>query len=187
MKFRCPHCDQEHDELPHIGADYPDPWFAIPEADRAARVEYCADACVIDNKYYLIRGVIEIPVHGQAEPFGWGVWVSQKKENFAAYMTDIESATIGPFFGWLCTRIWYYQPDDTLHLKTMAHFVGNKIRPRIVVEPTDHPLAVHQRNGIALEKAWEIVHFFQLPAAKRQRIIAARTPAAKPKPAKERN
>lgn len=187
MKFRCPHCDQEHDELPHIGADYPDPWFAIPEAEREARAAWTPDTCVIDNKDYLIRGVIEVHVHGEAEPFGWGVWVSQKKENFETYLANHESATIGPFFGWLCTRIWYYQPDDTLHLKTMAHFVGNKMRPRIMVEPTEHPLAVHQRDGITLEKAWEIVHFFWLPPEERQRIIDGRVAAKKAKPRKERN
>ena len=63
------------------------------------------------------------------------------------------------FFGWLCTSISYYQ-DETLSLKTMAHFRGAGLRPRIDLEPSDHPLAVHQQEGITLAKAWEIVHFF---------------------------
>jgi hypothetical protein len=69
------------------------------------------------------------------------------------------SADIGPFFGWLCTRIAFYQ-QDTLLLKTFAHFRGGGLRPFIELEPTDHPLAVDQKNGIPLEKAWQIVHFF---------------------------
>lgn len=44
-------------------------------------------------------------------------------------------------------------------LKTMAHFRTNGLRPWIEVEPTDHPLAVDQCEGIRLAKAWEIVHF----------------------------
>ena len=30
----------------------------------------------------------------------------------------------------------------------------------IELEPTAHPLAVDQREGITLEKAWAIVHFY---------------------------
>jgi hypothetical protein len=43
----------------------------------------------------------------------------------------------------------------------MAHFLGNGKRPYIEIEPTDHPLALDQRNGISLDKAWEIVHFHE--------------------------
>ena len=35
------------------------------------------------------------------------------------------------------------------------------LRPAIRVEPTDHPLAVDQRNGITLDKAWDIVHRYK--------------------------
>jgi hypothetical protein len=111
------------------------------------------------GKHYFIRGVIEIPVHNYPESFGFGVWISQKRENFLQYLKHPDSADIGPFFGWLCTRIAYY-PKDTLMLKTMAHFRGGNLRPAIVVEPTDHPLAIDQREGISLEKAWEIVHHY---------------------------
>ena len=82
-----------------------------------------------------------------------------KRENFFAYRQNPNTSAIGPFFGWLCTRIAYY-PADTCGLKTMAHFQDGNLRPLIVVEPTDHPLAVDQREGITLEKAWQIVHFY---------------------------
>jgi hypothetical protein len=93
------------------------------------------------------------------------VWVSQKRQNFEAYQRDPDSAAIGPFFGWLCTRIDFY-PVNTLALKTMAHFRDGGLRPSIVLEPTDHPLAVDQREGISLSRAWEIVHWYERPAAK---------------------
>jgi hypothetical protein len=179
--FRCHTCGQVHDELPDIGADYPDHWFDIPEAERERRVLWNSDTCVVDGEAFYIRGVIDIPVHGQAEPFGWGVWVSQKKENFETYLANYESATIGPFFGWLGTRIAQYLPDDTTHLKTMAHFRGGGLRPLIKVQPTEHPLAVHQRDGVTLEQAWEFVHFAELPADERSRRIAARRPVRQAK------
>ena len=158
MCFRCSICGELHDEIPHLGSDRPDPWWAVPEDERDRRIELTSDTCIIDGKEFFIRGVIEIPVHEHADPFGFGVWVSQKKENFFAYLKTPDSAEIGPFFGWLCTRISYYQEDST-HLKTMAHFRAGNMRPFIELEPTDHPLTIDQRNGITEERAWGIVHF----------------------------
>src|SRR5262249_41970681 len=71
-----------------------------------------------------------------------------------------DSAEIGPFFGWLCTRLTCYR-ESTLLLKTMAQFRGNGLRPAIELEPTDHPLAVDQREGISLRRAWEFIHRYQ--------------------------
>jgi hypothetical protein len=87
------------------------------------------------------------------------VWVSQKSENFDAYLENFDSDQIGPFFGWLSNNISFYA-EETLNLKTMAHFRSGGLRPRLELEPTDHPLAIDQRNGITLEKACEIVHFY---------------------------
>jgi hypothetical protein len=123
-------------------------WYGMSEEERATRLKLTSDTCIFDDESYLIRGVLEIPLTDEPEVFGFGVWVSQKKENFEKYLANFESAEIGPFFGWLCTSIRYYE-GGTLHLKTMAHFQGGTLRPKIVVEPTDHPLAVDQREGIS--------------------------------------
>jgi hypothetical protein len=161
MRYRCHICNKEHDDLPDIGADYPDQWYAIPESERAARAKVSSDLCRIDNEHYFIRGVIEIPlIDAPGERFGFGVWVSQAKHNFETYVEHFKDASgIGPFFGWLCTRIKYYEalPEQ---IKTMAHFPSGDQRPLIRLEPADHALAVDQRDGIRLEKAWEIVHFY---------------------------
>ncbi len=118
-----------------------------------------ADTCVIDGESFFIRGVIEIPIHDSPDKFGFGVWVSQKKENFIAYSNNSNSDKIGPFFGWLCNRITYYA-EETMLLKARAYFRGDNLRPFIELEQTEHPLAINQRNGISLDKAWEIVHFY---------------------------
>jgi hypothetical protein len=164
-RYRCNTCGQVHDDLPNIGSDEPYPYLTVPEDQRQRRTWLTADTCIIDDQDYFIRGVLEIPVHDYSEKFGFGVWVSQKKENFEAYRRDPDSSAIGPFFGWLCTQISYYSVD-TLQLKTMAHFRDCGLRPFIVLEPTDHPLAIDQREGITLDRAWEIVHWYQrqLPA-----------------------
>jgi hypothetical protein len=161
MKYRCHVCEKEHDDLPDIGATYPDPWFAIPEAERGRRVKVNSDLCEIDGESFFIRGVIQIPLTDDpGEHFAFGAWVSQAPHNFHTYVDHYDDAAgIGPFFGWLCTRIAYYDIDTT-HLKTRAHFRPGKLRPLVELEPTDHPLAVDQRCGMTLAKAWEIVHFY---------------------------
>ncbi len=162
MAYRCSVCGETHEALPDIGMDRPDHWWGVPEQERERRIELTPDVCIIDNEDYFIRGVIEIHVHDYPDGFAFGVWVSQKRENFYTYLDNFDSAAIGPFFGWLCTRIAYY-PEDTQLLKTFAYFRGHNQRPSIVLEETEHPLAVDQRNGITLEKAWEIVHFYLDP------------------------
>jgi hypothetical protein len=163
MSYTCATCGKSHDDLPDIASDRPDYWWTIPEAERERRIVLTPDTCIVDREHYFIRGVIEIPIHGSKEVFGFGVWVTQKDANFQKYLENFESAEIGPFFGWLSTRLTYYK-DDTLSLKTMAHFRGGKLRPAIELEHTDHPLSVDQCRGIPLAKAWEIVHHY-LPDA----------------------
>lgn len=159
MNFRCSVCGKLHDELPDIGSDKPVQWWDVPEQERDERIKLSSDTCVIDGEHFFIRGVIEIPIIDYPDCFGFGVWVSQKRENFQMYRDNWNSSEIGPFFGWLSTRIGYYK-EDTLLLKTMAHFRGERLRPLIALEPGVHPLAVDQERGISLTKVWEIVHFY---------------------------
>lgn len=157
MTYRCSTCGATHEDLPHLAMEFPDHYFEVPEEERGQRIEVTSDTCIIDNEDFFIRGIIEIHVHDYPHIFGFGVWVSQKRENFYSYVENSDSDEIGPFFGWLCNNIAYYK-EPTLLLQTMAHFRGDGLRPSIELEPTDHPLAIDQRDGISLAKAWEIVH-----------------------------
>jgi len=159
MQFHCHICGKEHSGLPDLGADRPDPFWMVPENERTRRIVLTADTCQIDGAQFYVRGVIRLPILETEESFGIGVWVSHREDNFRAYFDHPDSAAIGPFFGWLATRIRFYG-EDTMGLKTMARYQGGKLRPLIEVEPTGHPLAVDQRAGINLEKACEIAHFY---------------------------
>lgn len=132
MPYRCTTCGQDHGDLPHIGANEPYSWQVLTLAERADQGVWDTDVCRIGGDFFIHR-VLEIPVHDYPPGFGFGVWVSQKKENFLAYIDNPQSAGIGPFFGWLNTRLANYPSDDTLNLKTTAHFVGGGQRPRIVL------------------------------------------------------
>lgn len=145
-----------HEGMPAIVTKAPALYFDVPEEERAERVQLTSDTCIIDGEDYFIRGVLSIPVRGHDQTLDFGVWVSQKKEHFAQYLAQPDTAGIGPFFGWFNTRISLFAP--TLGLKSRARFQGGKLRPLIELEPTRHPLAVAQRKGITLKYAWRIVH-----------------------------
>lgn len=159
MAFYCKDCEKEHEGLPDLGADAPDAYLGLSEEEQKERADLTPDRCTIEHEDgetdYFIRGVVYIPVHGEEEPWGIGVWVSQSEKNFERYLEDEDD--MEPTFGWLATRLGFYE-QDTLSLKTRAHFRGDRMRPSIELEPTDHPFAVHQREGISLDEAWKIIH-----------------------------
>ena len=158
MAFHCDLCGKDHEGLPDLGFDAPDPYLAVPESERAARTTFTLDRCTVedeDGMHFFVRAVISIPIHGEDEPFGIGAWVSQSERNYERYVGGEEE--MEPTFGWLVNRIPHYEPT-TMLLKTRLHFRGERMRPSVELEPTDHPLAVDQRDGITLERAWAIVH-----------------------------
>jgi hypothetical protein len=157
MAYRCAVCGNKHEGLPDVGLFAPDPYLDVAEEQRAERTTFTPDRCTVrdeDGEHYFIRGVILIPIHRRKQPFGLGAWVSQSRDNYERYSAN---EPMDPTFGWLVNRIGFYR-QDTFLLETRVHFHGGTRRPTIELEPTDHPLAVEQRNGITLARAWEIVH-----------------------------
>ena len=154
--FQCSTCHEFHEGIPTFGWDYPVQYLDIPEEERSQRCELTSDTCVIDKKWFFVRGCIEIRVHGADDPFIWGVWVSLSEKSFNRFVELKDSQDQkdeGPFFGWLCAYINDY--PDTLNLKTMVH-PRDGMRPYIELEPTDHPLALEQRNGIPMARVAQI-------------------------------
>lgn len=152
--FVCKTCGEYHAELPmEYGADAPTPYYAIPAEQRESRCDLTSDLCIIDEQHFFIRGCLEIPVVDGDGPFTWGVWCSLSKENFerTIEMWNAEGReNEPPYFGWLFTALPLY--PETLHLKTNVHTCRLGQRPCVELEPTDHPLAVEQRDGITVAR-----------------------------------
>jgi hypothetical protein len=156
--FVCATCGQTHDGLPKaFGPPAPDPWFAIPEEKRSLRAQLSDDLCVLDNRHWFIRGCVDIPILGTEDCFTWIVWASLSQANFDRFLSRWEAEgreEDPPAFGWLSTRIHCY--PDTWLLKTNVYTNPIGARPSVVLEPTDHPLAVEQRDGITPRRASEL-------------------------------
>lgn len=159
--FTCRGCGERHEGIPAFHAEAPYSYDRLTDAERGAIAELSSDQCVIKRDQgteYYVRGLIEIPVHGHDDPFVWGVWVSLSEESFKR--ASELWATQGresepPFFGWLNTALPIY--PSTVSMKTMVHTRPVGQRPSVVLERSDHPLALQQRDGIPLERLQEIV------------------------------
>src|SRR5262245_6709835 len=113
--FKCFTCGQDHLGMPSFGAPAPLNYYAIPEPEREERCDLASDACVIDGTHFFIRGCLDIPVHGEEEPFSWGVWVSLSEANFSEwsrYFDEPRRTHLGPYFGWL--NAWLKPYPDTM-------------------------------------------------------------------------
>ena len=157
FEFKCVGCGQIHRGMPTFGADHPLSYYAVPENERDKRCAVGSDDCIIDGECFFVRGCLEIPVHGADEPFEWGVWVSLSETSYRQWRAcfgESKRSHVGPFFGWL--NAWLKPYPDTVNLKTVAHLRDNGIRPRIELDPTEHPLAVEQRDCVSHERLAEI-------------------------------
>jgi hypothetical protein len=164
MGFECRRCGQWHDGLPFsYGAEAPTCWRGNLASDgRSALGE---EQCVVAGQYFFVRARIVIPVVDGGTEFDWGVWVSLSEANFDR-MTQLWT-TPGreqepPYFAWLSTEIPVYQPT-TLNLKTNVHTQSVGRRPVVELEPTEHPLAVEQRDGITVSRVQEIAEHLLHP------------------------
>jgi hypothetical protein len=132
-------------------------WFGLTEAERATRAKLPADICTIDGKQRYVRGCLEIPVSGSSENLIWGLWVSVSEDSLR-YILSKWSAQIGedePLrFGWLGTWIdGYPEPHE---IRCHVFIRSGNLRPRIVLEPTDYPLAIEQHQVITIERVKQI-------------------------------
>jgi len=110
----------------------------------------------------LILANIELPVKGSADQFVWTCWISLSHASYDRMQRlwdepgrhAQESA-----FGYVSVSLPTYEPS-TFALKSRVHTRSIGIRPWVELEPTSHPLAVEQREGIELERIVAVYHHF---------------------------
>jgi len=156
-RYKCSKCEKWHVGFPDIG--YASPYYAssIPEAERSKRLFLTGDLCIIDDQDFFIRCILLLPVQGIPDTFGWGVWSTLSEANFLRYRQHYDEymGNWPPMFGYLSNRLPDYPDTLNLHLSVQPQEKG--ARPRATLEPSDHPLSLEQKNGIALENVLRFV------------------------------
>jgi|SRR6185437_184546 hypothetical protein len=155
-RYKCSTCDKWHEGFPDVGYDRPRYAADVPKNERAARVFLTSDLCIVDGEHYFIRCVLPLPIRGTGDDFCWGVWSTLSKANFLRYRAayDDDMSDWEPMFGYLSNNLPGYPETLSLKLSVQPQSKGN--RPVAMLEPTDHPLAIEQRDGMAIERAIEI-------------------------------
>nr|MDT0656399.1 DUF2199 domain-containing protein [Micromonospora sp. DSM 115978] len=162
--YVCRGCGQHHGGLPFsYGAQAPAYWRDELGDDKDSVLE--DETCIILAEHYFVRARLVIPVLDADEDFEWGVWVSLSGDNFRRALelwTTPGREQEPAYFGWLSTQLPAY-PTETLNLKAEVHTDQVGTRPHVILEPTDHPLAVEQRTGITVERVRAIAELVLHP------------------------
>jgi hypothetical protein len=159
----CPCCGLRHEGLFDLVCAEPDVWRSrdvVPARNDLGTPKniLTEDICVIEDEHYFIRCVLDLPIVGaQGQAFGFGVWSTLSFENFKTYVRSFdngEQSGLGPWFGWLSNTVVGY--PETLSLKCHVHPRNGRLRPALELEPTSHPLAIEQREGITLDRILDL-------------------------------
>lgn len=162
--FRCRSCAEEHAGPPFsYGSDAPAVWSDEFSSDDNS--ELSDERCVIRGEHFFVRARILLPVVDADVTFDWGVWTTLSEANFqrmSELWTTPGREAEPHYFGWLSTELPGYEPS-TLWLKchVLTQPVGE--RPVLRLEPTDHPLAVEQRDGISTARVREFAELLLHP------------------------
>jgi len=157
--FKCATCGKVHETLAmSFTADSPDMYANMNRDERDARCIRGSDQYIIDQKWFFIRGCLEIPIAGSDEVFIWGWWASIRQEVFDeledCWELEGREESRGPFKGRLANSLAEYPETLNLKIRILLQPVGT--RPLFVVEESDHMLAIEQASGIQRRRAIEL-------------------------------
>jgi hypothetical protein len=163
--WRCGSCQGEHKGIFDLACDNPEQWPGNAQIAPNSALDLTSDFlsedfCVLRGEHFFVRAVLELRiVGGEGKCFGFGVWATLSRQNFVRYVNTFDSgeqAGLGPWFGWFSNRLAGY--PDTLNLKCQLHFQNDRQRqrPKVELEPTEHPLAVEQQRGMTFDRLLEI-------------------------------
>jgi hypothetical protein len=159
----CPCCGEAHAGIFDLACGKPDFWPGAEDKRPNSALSKASnflseDFCVLNGEHFFIRCVLQLKILGsEGQFFGFGTWSTLSEKNFDLYVDTFDSGeqdNLGPWFGWFSNRLKGY--PDTLSLKCRAHPRGGRQRPNIELEPTEHPLAQDQANGITFDRLLDL-------------------------------
>jgi hypothetical protein len=163
-EWTCNGCGLSHKGVLDLAFTRPEQWRDSEEYEPNSKVGsprhvLSEDFCILDDEHFFVRSVLELPLVGASGArFGYGVWTTLSRKNFDIYVSNFDSgcsSDLGPWFGWFSNRLKGY--PETLNLKCQIYPQADRQRPLIELEPSDHPLAIEQRDGITFERYSELL------------------------------
>lgn len=156
---QCSHCGAElKDHCRDLAFNEPAYWQFSDDPENQLDSDFCV-MNLEDGRHYFVRGLLQIPIQGTDEVFGWGVWVSLSEKNFHRYQKVYgtrRELKEEPYFGWLSNELPGYA--DCLGLKTNVCLQGGHMRPHIVLDHEDpHPLCQDQHVGYTLDRVEALI------------------------------
>jgi hypothetical protein len=154
--FRCARCGEWHDELPMAFTTAAPAYWE--QAGRWSRLKGVLgeEQCEIDGHRF-VRARIVLPVRDAPADFEWGVWVSLSEESYrrTGELWEQEGReSEPPYFAFIQSEFGPYPSTLNLHSWLYTQPVGE--RPLAELEPTRHPLAREQREGIDMARVHEL-------------------------------
>jgi hypothetical protein len=165
-EWMCARCSEVHGWPYDLAAIAPGPWphervYAHNGMLRTEADFLSEDFCVLAERgYYFVRALMEIPVQGLAEPFGFGCWTTLSRANFDIYVEQFDTGSPPdqePWWGWLSNGL---ADLTTEPLGVWVQPQPGRQRPLLTVASENHPLARAQRDGLTAEKMVEILAFY---------------------------
>ncbi|MES2442744.1 MAG: DUF2199 domain-containing protein [Pseudomonadota bacterium] len=157
--WHCAGCGVVHDEMFALACTAPDAWQGPVEYAPNGAIEpggdfLSEDFCMLRGEHFFIRCSVEIPVHGLAGKFSFGVWSTLSRANFAKYLDGFDNGDypdFGPWFGWFSNDLRLF--GTTLNQKCQVHPQRERHRPVLSMIDSGHPLAIAQAEGVSPEQA----------------------------------
>lgn len=155
--YICDVCGERHDGLP-TGYRVPFPFDGYDA--RAIRIERDGELIAAGNDRFILAN-IELPVAGSpSDTFVWTCWASLSNASYERMQSSWDTPgreDQEPAFSYVSNALPTYEPT-TFGLKAYLHTRPIGLRPRLELEPTAHPLAVEQRDGIKRERVLLLYH-----------------------------
>jgi hypothetical protein len=128
-------------------------------ADIDPRNYLLQDFCVIDNRQFFIRTVLELPILGTSgqsssknTSMAFSLWVSVSALHFDRYGDTFNLANqseLGTFPGKIANRLGSF--PETIDLACTVFPQNGDKRPLLAIDDGDHALGQAQRHGVTLD------------------------------------
>lgn len=159
----CSCCNEPITGLP---LDYdlrlPDSCLMVPDSEKEKRISRPNSALrCLDNKYFYVRGLVELPILGTDDTLAWGTWIQVAKKDYKKCLkawnsdgTPEERMVKGHIMGRLANTFPELYPD-ALNLEVAGcDRVGMAMY--FLLRPSEHSLSVESHNGITMRRVHEI-------------------------------